>query len=228
MRWRRKTTLDWTPVLLRERLDALQRTITRTREQTARNSTRMLGKLQRWQVAIKSIQSRLEAIDRNLRPALEDRLEVKIPDSEKLQVAMFQPSTRNLFLELATQYQGKRDDPIGTEGFDALVSLSDRAKALALLGDAAVSMAVVLRLWSPRTADVGDLTKRRSEVVSNSHMASVCDDWSLYEHRIHFDPGEPSREEMEHDKGTLVESVYGIILIEHGFNQVMDSITYLF
>jgi ribonuclease-3 len=155
-------------------------------------------------------------------------LNIKIPDKELLQVAMFQPSTKNLFLELATQYADDPKDPVGPKGYDALISLSDLAEALALIGDAAISMAVVHHLWTPKAADVGTLTQRRAEIVSNEHMASICDKWALYEHRIHFDPGTSSDDEIQHDKGTLLEAIFGIILMEHGFDQVMDSVKHLF
>jgi ribonuclease-3 len=200
----------------------------KTRDQTPENSTRLLGKLDKWQWEIERIQSLLRKIRYELGPSLENILNIKIPDKEILQVAMFQPSTKNLFLELATQYADEPEDPLGEDGFDTLVSLSDQAKALALLGDAAISMAVVHHLWKPKAADVGTLTQQRAEIVSNEHMASICNRWRLYEHRIHFDPGESSREEIEHDKGTLLEAIYGIILIEHGFDQVMDSVKHLF
>ncbi len=74
---------------------------------------------------------------------------------------------------------------------------------------------------------MGHLTQEKSEIVSNEHMAEVCDRWGLYEHRIHLDSEVPSREEIEHDKGTLVEAIYGIIQMEYGFDRVLDNIKYL-
>ena len=228
MRWRRRTSLEWTPVQIEAKLETILATMDKTRNETPINSTRLLGKLDKWQWDIERIQSFLKTIRYELGPSLEDILDVKIPDKELLQVAMFQPSTKNLFLELATQYADDPLSPLGRPGFDALISLSDLALALALLGDAAISMAVVHQLWSPKTADVGTLTQRRAEIVSNEHMAYICDKWALYDHRIHFDPGTSSQDEIQHDKGTLLEAIYGIILIEHGFDQVMDSIKHLF
>ena len=140
---------------------------------------------------------------------------------------MFQPSTKNLFLEIKTQYKDSKDSPLKEEEFEHLVNLSEMAKVLALLGDAAISMGVVQHLWSPNVSDVGTLTQRRAEIVSNEHMARICDRLNLYKHRIHFDPGKPSEEEMEHDKGTLLEALYGIIQIEQGFRGVRERISHL-
>ncbi|MCK5390388.1 MAG: hypothetical protein KAJ36_07850, partial [Candidatus Thorarchaeota archaeon] len=62
---------------------------------------------------------------------------------------------------------------------------------------------------------------------SNEHMANLCDRWGLYKHRIHFDPETPSKGEILHDKGTLVEAIYGIVQMEHGFKQVLKNIGHL-
>jgi ribonuclease-3 len=71
------------------------------------------------------------------------------------------------------------------------------------------------------------MTQRRAEVVSNEHMARVCDKWGLYKHRIHFDPPTETKAEIEHNKGTLLEAIYGIIYVEHGFEKVKELINKL-
>jgi ribonuclease-3 len=58
-------------------------------------------------------------------------------------------------------------------------------------------------------------------------MAELCDNWGLYELRIHFDPHAVSKSEMEHDKGTLLEAIYGIVYIEHGLEKIKELVRYL-
>ena len=218
--------IAWQPVHVEERLEVLSQTIDRTRRQTHDNKTRLLGKVDRWQEQIQEINEGIQYIKKTLTPKLEKELDLKIKNKELLLAAMFQPSTKNLFLELDIHYRGKTS-PFDDDGFEALISLSESAKRLALLGDAAISMAVIYHLWQSDDENVGKLTQDKSSIVSNEHMAYLCDEWGLYKHRIHFDPETPSKGEILHDKGTLVEAVYGIMQMEQGFEQVLKNINHL-
>ena len=216
----------WKSIHIENRLDTLTQVIERTRRQAPENKTRLLGKAERWLEQLDEVNDRIRYIKKTLTPKLEKIFDLKIRNKEILQAAMFQPSTKNLFLELDIQYRGK-NNPFDDGGFEDLISLSESAKRFALLGDAAISMAVIYHLWQTVSEDVGQLTQDKSSIVSNEHMADLCDRWGLYEHRIHFDPETPSKGEIIHDKGTLVEAVYGIVQIEHGFDHVLKNIDHL-
>lgn len=222
-----KQGFAWNPVNIEEKLNLLLSAIEKTESNTPENKTRLLNKIERWKTQIEEITDRIQYIRNDLTPELEKRLGVKIRNKEFLIAAMFQPSTKNLFLEIEAEYRGE-SNPLGKDGFDHLISLSEAAKVIALLGDAAISMAVLYHLWQPSIVDVGRLTQDKSDVVSNENMANLCDRWGLYEHRIHFDPEVPSKSEIEHDKGTLVEAIFGIIQMEYGFEKVMKNIDLLF
>jgi ribonuclease-3 len=146
--------------------------------------------------------------------------------TELLSIAMFQPSTRNLFLELETRFANE-NERLNPSILADLKSLSDMARVLALVGDAAISMAVLHHLWRPRVTDAGLLTQSRAELVSNEHLAWLCDEWGLYDYRIHFDPPSPTKSEISHTKGTLLEAVYGIVYIEEGLDEVKRLIAHL-
>jgi len=194
---------------------------------TPANSTRMLRKTRKWSRQLSQILKALEKIQTRLKPRLEAELCVSIEEPELLQVAMFQPSTKNLFSELKVQLFMDKRSPLDRDDYEVLVSLSEIAQSLALVGDAAISMAVLHHIWRPKAMDVGTLTQRRADIVSNEHLAKVCDSWGLYEQRIHFDPSSAGKSEMDHDKGTLVESVFGIVYLEHGFRKVRELIQVL-
>ncbi|RDE17490.1 MAG: hypothetical protein C4K49_02430 [Candidatus Thorarchaeota archaeon] len=219
--------LAWNPVGIDGKLRALLDTVRATKARTPRNNTRLLGKIGRWILGLDSIVSSLSKIHESLAPMLEGVLGLPIAGNELLSVAMFQPSTRNLFLEIETHYRGTADESVKPEVFTDLASLSDMAKVLALVGDAAISMAVLHHLWLPSFSNAGLLTQRRAELVSNEHLAWLCDHWGLYEHRIHFDPPSSTRSEMDHIKGTLLESMYGIVYVEFGLNEVKKLIHHL-
>ncbi|TFG33695.1 hypothetical protein EU527_07360 [Candidatus Thorarchaeota archaeon] len=217
----------WTPVNIEEKLKCLLDTIEKTRNNTPKNKTRLLNKIDRWKTQIVEITDRIQHIRNELKPDLEKTLGLKIRNKEFLVVAMFQPSTKNLFLEIEAEYR-REDNVFGLERFEDLISLSEVAKVIALLGDAAISMGVLYHLWQPNVVDVGRLTQSKANIVSNENIANLCDRWGLYEKRIHFDPEIPSKSEIEHDKGTLVEAIYGIIQMEYGFEKVLKNIHHLF
>lgn len=219
--------LSWKPIHIEEKLGRLFDRVQKTQSLTPVNNTRLLNKMDRWIQDMEYIQDCLKRIREGLVPELERLLGVGFGSPELIQVAMFQPSTKNIFLELETQYKGDDDDPLGQEGFGMMTNLSEMAKVLALVGDGVISSAVIQHLWRPHLSNAGEITLRKAEIVSNENMAKLCDEWNLYEYRIHFDPDVPSKSEIEHDKGTLIEAIYGIIYIEHEYKRVVDLVKHL-
>lgn len=209
---------------MHEKLQLLLDAVIATERETPKQNTRILRKTKRWREQLEEIILALQRIQDNLSVRLQAELGISLKTNELLEVAMFQPSTKNLFSELEIHYASDKRSPLDGESFRVLTSLSEMAKALALVGDAAISMAVLHHIWQPKAADVGTLTQRRADLVSNEHLAKVCDEWGLYEHRIHFDPEEPSKSEIDHDKGTLTEAIYGILYIERSFQKVRDLV----
>lgn len=221
------TTLSWSPIYIEKKLDLLFRAVQTTRSETPRNNTRLLAKLERWLHDISSMQKSLKRIREDLVPDMERILGMNFENTELFQVAMFQPSTKNIFLELETQYRRSKDNPLDSGDFEEMINLGEMAMVLALVGDAVVSSAVLQHLWEPHLGDAGKITQRKAEIVSNKHMSKLCDKWRLYEYRIHFDPDTPGRSEMIHDKGTLLEAIYGIIYIEFDYKRIVDLVSHL-
>ncbi len=219
--------LSYTPIHIERKLDLLLKTVQTTQSETPKSNKRLLSKLERWVHDIKSIQERLKRIRKELVPELERILETDFENTELFQVAMFQPSTKNIFMELETQYRRSKNNPLDSAGFDEMINLSEMSKVLALVGDAVISSAVLQHLWKPHLGDAGKITQRKAEIVSNEHMATLCDKWGLYDYRIHFDPDTASKSEIYHDKGTLLEAIYGIIYLEHEYKRVLRLVTHL-
>ncbi len=219
--------LSWSPLHIEDRLDLLTKMVLSSQINTPKNNTRLLTKLERWLQEIGLIQESLRRIEEELVPNIEKILGIGFVNKELFQVAMFQPSTKNIFLELEIQYRRIKNNPLGSSDFEEMINLSEMAKVLALVGDAVISSAVLQHLWKPHLADAGNITQRKAEIVSNENMAKLCDKWGLYEYRIHFDPDVPSKSEIDHDKGTLVEAVYGIIYIEHQYKRVVNLVSHL-
>ncbi len=55
-------------------------------------------------------------------------------------------------------------------------------------------------------------------------LARLCDRWGLYEHRIHFDPDTSrSQRKVDRVRGTLVESVFGLLFLREGLKGVASA-----
>ncbi len=218
--------LVWEPVRIGDLIDTLVKTVEETRRGTPEEKSRLQAKLMKWSRQLAYVREKMGRVRNELAPALERTLGVSLTRDELLIIAMFQPSTKNLFLEIETHYRGGACDPLG-ERFEDLIALSEMARVLALVGDAALSLAVIHSLWEPKAARVGRLTEQRAELVSNSNMATLCDRWNLYEYRIHFDPATSTKSEINHIKGTLVEAVYGVVYIHDGLEKVREIVAHL-
>ncbi|UCE11354.1 MAG: hypothetical protein JSW61_05320 [Candidatus Thorarchaeota archaeon] len=224
---RRASDLEWVPFGLTEKLETLTTAVIESQREAPSQNTRLVSKLMKWSKQLEYIRLAVDKITHDLQPEVQNALGLIIEETELFQIIMFQPSTKNLFLEIKAHYLAESELPLTERQMEFLISTSELSRVIALVGDGAISMAVLHQLWSPESDEVGTMTERRAGVVSNENLARVCDRWNLYEHRIHFDPPTPTKSEIEHIKGTLVEAVYGIIYIERGLDGVKDSIRHL-
>ena len=219
--------LSYDSIDIEGRLESLVKAVRDIQKNTPKNNTRLLTKSERWLEDLSLIQEKLQEIRKELLPKLESILGIEFKNMELLQVAMFQPSTKNIFLELEIQYRRSSNSPLGLDMFEKMINLSEMSKVVALVGDAVISSAVLQHLWKPHLGNAGTITQRKAEIVSNENMARLCDEWGLYQYRIHFDPDTPSKSEIEHDKGTLIEAVYGIIYIDYEYKKIVELVSHL-
>ena len=135
--------LHWEPLALEESLFILADAVKREIDVTPSKNKRALRKLKRWDFQLDNIMNQIERIESDLAPYLESILGIPLQNSELLLVALFQPSTKNLFLEIKTHYLAGGHNPLNEKAFKDLVALSDNAQVFALVGDAAISLAVI-------------------------------------------------------------------------------------
>ncbi len=222
-----KSFLEWNKIDLKKHLSWLEQVIQQDLDGVESNKTRTIDKMNKWLEQLNYILERIEDIEKNLTPRLGRIFGISFEHQELFVISLFQPSTKNLFLELEQHYCKDNDIRIDCNAIPNLVALSDVSEMLALLGDAAIDLAALHQVWKPNASDAGTLTQSRAELVSNEHLSKKCDEWGLYENRIHFDPITASKAEMDHDKGTLVEALYGVVYVEKGFDKVLELITHL-
>ncbi|MHA1637193.1 MAG: ribonuclease III domain-containing protein [Candidatus Thorarchaeota archaeon] len=219
--------LYWEKIDIISHLEKISKVIEYNEKNTPPENTRTLGKFTKWKMQLARMHTGAKYIQEALSIDLSKAFNNRFDKKGLISISLFQPSTKNFFLELHDHFCIGDYQGIDCEILSNMVLLPEMAKVLALIGDAAIDMAVLHHLWRPNVADVGSLTQDRANIVSNEHLAEKSDDWNLYDNRIHFDPETPTKSEIDHIKGTLVEALFGVVYIESGFEAVKKCVKYL-
>lgn len=214
LKWNIKGVFDDIPIIekaLENRLNQLPEDHLRERR-----------KITNWINQIKKINDNIHNIKKSKLVELERNINYNFAEPDLVVLSFIQPSIRKIFEELNI-HSSKLSLNVN---FEPYLSMDEAAKVLALIGDAAISLALIQILWQPNISNVGGLTIKRAEYASNKNLARICDKWGLYDFRIHFDSNqsENNEEKINHAKGTIVEALFGVVYIEAGLNQVILSI----
>ncbi|KQC04595.1 MAG: hypothetical protein APR53_09845 [Methanoculleus sp. SDB] len=215
-------TLAWEPIDIGQRILLLQQGIARYLSSLPENRMHDRGKASRWLDMLDDTASAIAAVRSVVIPAIETDLGYPLTRPDLVILAMFQPSTRNLFEEIRVHFREAGDCTLTTEELEQMAGLSDAAATLAWIGDAALKIGVLPEIWSPDIRKAGSLTEERQRYESNANMARLSDRWALYRHSIRFGHEEPEAD-RDHLKGTLVESILGIIFLEGGLKRVGEA-----
>jgi len=184
-----------------------------------------MNKIKKWQEQLTDFLRKIEYIKTVKIFKLEKTLNYKFITPDLLVLSLIQPSFTKIFNDFKTSSLEKTIQSLTTQDLDEFMHMHEAAKVLALIGDAAIDIALVQILWVPNISKVGDLTRKRAEIVSNKNLARVCDQLELYDCRIHLDPPAPNiiEDTINHTKGTIMEAMFGVIYLESGLEQVVLS-----
>jgi len=167
----------------------------------------------------------MEKIEKIIIPELETLFHVEFQTPEMIMLALSTKSIRNIFQDLNIHFRADPNRPLGEQELGELASSGDAAVVLALIGDAALDLAVVQTLWAPSLSKTGELTEKRKLVASNENLAKYCDEWGLYSSRVYRKQAIKSKdtkeETIQHLKGTLVESILGVVYLEFGLEKLL-------
>ena len=167
----------------------------------------------------------MEKIEKIIIPKLEQLFHLKFQTPEMIMLALTRPSVRNIFDNINIHFKDDLNRPLSQEELTELASSGDAAVVLALIGDAALDLAIVQTLWDSSLSKTGELTEKRKKVASNENLAIYCDEWGLYSsrlHRLQTTPDERMKKEtIEHVKGTLVESIIGVVYLEFSLKELL-------
>lgn len=164
----------------------------------------------------------MEKIEKILIPKLESFFRFRFSTPELIMFALSRPSIRTIFDNLKNYFNNDPKRPLNDDEMIELASSGDAAEVLALIGDAALDLAIAQIFWDSALSNTGKITAKKKDIASNLNLAKFCDEWNLCGCRLNrFDV--VSTEEVKpktiiHEKGTLVESILGVIYLEFGYD----------
>ncbi len=217
--------LKWNAIGLVKKTRTLKDYIEREKSDIPIDHTKKHATLSGFLVELNHILEQMEKIKKIVIPKLENLFRLTFPTPEMVMFALARPSIRNIFENLNTHFIDDASRPLSEEALIELASSGDAAVVLALIGDAALDLAIVQILWDSSLSKTGQLTTKRKKVASNKNLAIYCEEWGLYScrmNRLQANPMEdPKTETIEHLKGTLVESIMGVVYLEFGFKELL-------
>ena len=217
--------LRWNAIGLVKKTKTLKDYVEREKNEVPVGHTKKLGILSRFLEELNHLLEQMEKIKKITIPKLEGLFRLTFPTPELVMFALTRPSIRNIFEDLNAHFKDDANRPLNEDELIELASSGDAAVVLALIGDAALDLAVVQILWNSSLSTTGELTTKRKKVVSNKNLAIYSEEWGLYScrlNRLNANPmEEPKIDKLEHTKGTLVESILGVVYKEFGLKELL-------
>lgn len=158
-------------VRVESKTEVLLKVISEERENVPSDYLKRLKTLKLYEEELRHLLHSMRNIRSVLLPQLEKLFKLQFKTPELLMLALTRPSIRNIFIHLEKHCENNGLNPINKVMFKKLAASGDAAKILALIGDSVLDLAVVQHLWDSSLTKVGDLTKRRSNLVSNDNLA---------------------------------------------------------
>ena len=217
--------LKWNAIGLVKKTSMLKEYIEREKIDIPIDYTKKHATISGFLVELNHILEQMEKIKKIIIPKLENLFRLTFPTPELVMFALAHPSIRNIFEDLNIHFKDDANRPLSEEELIELASSGDAAVVLALIGDAALDLTIVQILWDSSLSKTGELTNKRKKVASNKNLAIYCEEWGLYScclNRLKANPmDDPKIVTVEHLKGTLVESILGVVYLEFGLKELL-------
>jgi len=220
--------LKWNAIGFEKKTQLLFKTLQQEKDEIPEDHLSKHRKLQGFLDQLSHVLEKMNKIQKELIPKLEELFKLEFKTPELIMLSLCRPSIRNIYQDMEKHFNYQKNNPLKIDEYKELASSGDAANVLALIGDAALDLSVVQTFWDSSLATVGRLTKKRAEIVANDNLAKICDEWNLYEFRLNRlnDPSEKNAnpKTIQHEKGTLIEAIYGVIYLEFGFEELIRTI----
>ncbi|MGA2912573.1 MAG: ribonuclease III domain-containing protein [Methanoregula sp.] len=206
----------------------MEPSIRRLREDISRVNTSALKlthkqKFDIWVRNLDSILDQIKKINEFVLPQMEKDLGFPFSNRNLIVIAFVQPSLKNIIKEIKVHLTNEPSFKIWEEKLTKLGATPDTAKSIAWVGDTAIKYALLTEIWRPGITPK-ELHNKRQALEKNENLSKLCDDWDLFDNRIHFDPNVPKDKTKQKIEGTLTEAMFGVIFIERGIAGVQKAL----
>jgi dsRNA-specific ribonuclease len=216
--------LHWNAIGLESKTNKLINSLQIVLDQIPDSHSNKRAKIENFIEELEFITKQITKIKEKLIPSLEKEFHLNFKTPELVYISLCRPSIRNIFIDTKIFFSNRDDNPLSLNDYDDLAASGDASNVLALVGDSVLDLVVIQYFWDSSLSTAGKLSKRRATIVKNSNLAKACDEWKLYEYRLHrYNSGtepESDSDTLIHEKGTLIESLFGVIFIEFGFDEL--------
>jgi dsRNA-specific ribonuclease len=187
---------------------------------------KLFKKLVKWDIEIEKILFLIQMIKSKIIPSIQQKLNFEFKDHNKIILALFSKSTKNIFKEMNKErFIKKRHAHIlNTDKLNHLASLGEIAEGLATLGDKVLGLAAIHIIWEKGLFKKGDITREKKNLEKNSKLAKIFDDLNLEQAKISIAPKNEGTKikTINHEKGTIMEAIFWIIYSENGLSNFIN------
>jgi hypothetical protein len=175
-----KEKLKWNAIGLVKKTQILRDYLQSEKNNILIDHTSKISKILGYLAELNHLLQQMEKIEKIIIPRLEKLFRLKFNTPELVMLALSRPSIRNIFDDLNKHFKNDENAPLTEKELKELASSGDAADVLALIGDAALNLAIIQILWDSSLSKTGNLTEKRQEVVSNQNLAKYCNKWGLF------------------------------------------------
>jgi len=223
--------LKWDAIGFVSKTKILLENVVEIKDELPNNHSKRIEKVQRLIDELRQIIKVSTSIKQELIPNLERLFRLTFKTPELILLALSRPSLRHIYENVETILKKNQRFPLKSEEYKDLESSGDAANVLALIGDSVLNLAIIQLFWDSTLSTAGALTRKKESIVSNENLTKLCDKLNLHSYRLKRlnDPSEKKTKNKTiiHEKGTLVESLYGVIYLEFGLENLIRLLPFI-
>jgi|GEM_PF-5183463 len=180
-------------------------------------------KFSKWNCELIRILERISRFQKHVLPLIKEDLGYSFTDRNLVLTAMMQPSVKNTFSDIKTDFENDTQLPISPQELNLLIAAPDTAESMAWVGDFAIRYAVSLHVWETGLTPE-QLHNKREFLVTDKNLSKLCDHWELYDYRFYQDSAGPQEKTRETIQGTLTEAIFGVIFVERDIDGIQNAL----
>lgn len=200
-------------------------------DSTPKNNLNDRKKIQRWIDQLDFFLTNFDKVKQKIPQRIETTTKFSINENYVC-LALFQSSIVDPFEKMIDHNKWINPEHPQRDQLNAIVKTfriaANNAKKLAWLGDTSLSFVLLSQIGNKEISDIGSLTEFRKTIVQNETLEHLCNEWYLWDYRFCLKQKDPANPvEFNNQKGTLVEAILGIYLIEGKIEAIENTIRYL-